>query len=175
MSHLVPQHPAPPSATNTMSTPTLHHMPPLDYAHRLGRTKIPINTAINITMAHTPRLAPLRSDDPHPGLSYTAVNTINTLLSPPHLLPVLHLGLLYPIGSFQFCKIAGTLNVESRQSPGVLWTRFPFNFIYLSTIAHNNNPDPCTLLYPYIIIPPLQLSFSYTLHSHSFHLSLFPA
>jgi hypothetical protein len=123
-------------------------------------------------MAHTPRLAPLRSDDPHPGLSYTAVNTINTLLSPPHLLPVLHLGLLYPIGSFQFCKIAGTLNVESRQSPGVLWTRFPFNFIYLSTIAHNNNPDPCTLLYPYIIIPPLQLSFSYTLHSHSFHLCL---
>ena len=122
---------------HTMSTLTPHPTPPLDHARRHGQSKIRTKIAINITMAHTPRLAPLRSDDPHPGLlyplppqsfpsptlvphpgpSYTAVNTINTLLSLLHPLPALHHGPLYPVASNQPHKTAEMPNNESRQSP----------------------------------------------------------
>src|SRR5882762_7370019 len=135
--HLVLCHLPLRTATNTMSTLTPHPTPPLDHARRHGQSKIRTKIAINITMAHTPRLAPLRSDDPHPGLlyplppqsfpsptlvphpgpSYTAVNTINTLLSLLHPLPALHHGPLYPVASNQPHKTAEMPNNESRQSP----------------------------------------------------------
>jgi hypothetical protein len=105
-------------------------------------------------MAHTPWLAPLQSDNlhlgqlylllpqsyplhtpiPHPGQIYVTVNTNSILPSPPHLPPVLHPGPSYPIASFQPCKIARMPNIKSRQSLGVLWTRFPFNYLLSLTI-----------------------------------------
>ena len=124
-------------------------------------------------MAHTPRRALLRNDDLHPGLSYppppqfyplqvpapcpgrsyATANTINTPLSP-HLLPALHHGPSYPVASSRPHKTAETPNNASRQSPDLFRMKFLFNFIYLFTIAHINNPDLCTLLYP---SPPLSL------------------
>jgi hypothetical protein len=133
-------------------------------------------------MARIPRPAPLRSDDPHPGLSYplppqsfpsptlvprpgpsyAVANMINTPPSPLHLLPVLHPGPLYPVASSQPHKTAEMPNNELRQSPELFRMKFLFNLIYLFTITHNNNPDLCTLRYPthYIPTPPLSLAHS---------------
>jgi hypothetical protein len=167
---------------HTMSTLTPHPTPPLNHACCHGPSKIQTKIAINITMAYTPRPALPQTDDPHlnllyplppqsfpsptlvphPGLSYTAVNTINTLLSPLHPLPALHHGPLYPVASSQPHKTAEMPNNESRQSPELFWMKVLFNLIYLFTITHNNNPDLCTLRYltHYIPTPPLSLAHS---------------
>ena len=56
----------PASPTTSSSHPTL----PSDPARHHGQSKIQSKIAINITLAHTPRLAPLRSDDPRLGQLY---------------------------------------------------------------------------------------------------------
>jgi len=74
----------PASPTTTSSHPTL----PSDPARHHGQSKIQSKIAINITLAHTPRLAPLRSDDPRLGQLYQPL--------PQYYLsqtPVLHHGL----------------------------------------------------------------------------------
>jgi len=166
----------------TISTPALHPIPPLGHVRRHGQTKVQNKTAINTTTVHTPRLVLLQNSDPplglsyllppqsfpsltldpRPGLSYAAANTINTPLSPLHLLPALHHGLLYLIASSQPHKTAKMPNNESRQSPESFRMKFLFSFIYLFTITHINNPDLCTLLYPYITIPPTHHTLSAT-------------
>ena len=133
-------------------TPTPHLTPPLGHIHHHGQSKDQNKTKTNTTMAPTPRLTPLRDDDPHlgpsyqlpppsspsptpvphPGPSYAATAvTKATPLSHPHLLPALHHGRLYPAGSNQLHKTAGTLNNESRRNPESFWMKFPFSFICL--------------------------------------------
>ena len=154
--------------TLTISTLALHPIPPLGCVRHHGQTKVQNKTAINTTMAHTPRLVLLRSSDPPLGLSY--------LLPPrfyPSETPALHRGPSYPAISTQLHKTTEMADAESRQSPELFQMKFLFDFIYLFTITHINNPDLCTLLYPYITIPPPPPLSSVTVYPHSFLLSCF--
>ena len=154
-----------------MSIHTPPHTPPLDCTRCLGQSKPQTKTVtIKTIMAHTPRLAPLRNDDPlrgqsyppplrfflseilapRPGQIYATVNADNTHLSPMHLLRVHRPGLSYPTTSIQPHRTAKMPNDGSRLSPGIFRMEFLFDFIYSLIITHNNNPDLCPLLYPAI-------------------------
>jgi hypothetical protein len=140
------------------------------HAHRHGQTKIPTKIGIKNSMAHTPPPTRLRSDDPLHGQSFP--------LPPQSFLSntlVLHPGPSYPITSTRPYKTAEMPNAKSRLSPESFQMKFPFSLFCLFTITHNNNPDLCTLPYPYIIIPSSSsLSFSYSHHHSPFCSLWFP-
>jgi len=172
----------------TTPTPSVHPTPSPDCVHRHGRTKNRIKTTTNTTTAHTPRLAPLRSNDhhrgqsyppppqfypseilaPRPGQTYVAVNLNGTPPYPPHLLPALHPGPSSPTTLTRPYEIVGMPNVGSRPNLEGVRTRFPFDLhTYISLYHSPNNPDQCRLLYPAI------LPYHYHHHSPFFSL-LFP-
>ena len=169
---------------HAMSTSTPLPISPLNHVCHHGLTKIQIKIAINTTMAHTPWLAPLQGDDPlhgqssplppqsiqlptpipRPGWIYVTADSNNTPPFPPHLTPVLHLGLSYLITSIQHHKTTGMPSVKSRQNPELFWMKFLSSFIFhllsltiiIQISAHYNTQYiayPC--LHPTITLLPL--------------------
>jgi len=138
-------------------------------------------------MAHTPRLARLRSDDPLPGLSYlhpprfypsvilvprpgliyVVANTNNIPLLPPHLLPVLCHGPSSPTRPY---KTTEMLDVGLKPNLGGFRMKFPLDLhIYILTFITHLIIQICAHYYT-----PTSLYHHHHSHSHphSFCLSL---